>query len=318
MSRRLVPPVPLFPGEVPNDFICSVCHELPLEPVLTPCEHCFCRACIDESLAHRSECPIDRRALDPDDVTALGGLLRRVYDQTSVKCPHEGCSWNGKIGNYANHAGRCSYRFGVDGASSAAGEEIANLRRENERLAREKNEAESNVCSLQSQVSILEDDVLEAEQEIENLERNNERLSREKRDAECKVQNLNTENDKLRKEKNEQKDKIKGLKTRLAAEKRARHAVTYDESYGYDREDVVALTQLICEYLLEKPDEIDSNHIFNCVRNIYIALTKNWNDNPDYYYISVRMLINVCHASTWFTYNQQRNFEEWLADQGWG
>ena len=318
MARPIIPPLPISPNDVPNDFICSVCHELPLAPVLTPCEHCFCRTCIDESLVHRSECPIDRSALEQGDINPLCGMLRRVYDQIAVKCPNEGCSWDGMIGSYAAHAGRCPHRFGADYLGSEAAAEIEDLKQENERLKRKMIESEGEVSNLQNELFSVSDSLVRFRGNIHTLTTTNDTLKKEKRDAEIMVQNLKRENDKLRKENREEKDKARGLRKLLAVELRARNAVVFDEGYSYGRKDAVALTQLICKYLEHKPAEIDSNRIFNCVRNIYNDLIKGWSDNPDHYYMDVRMLVNVCYASTWFTDNQRSNFNQWLVDQGWG
>ena len=42
---------------------CSICCELFVEPVRTPCNHIFCRACLSVCLVRRAECPLCRGAL---------------------------------------------------------------------------------------------------------------------------------------------------------------------------------------------------------------------------------------------------------------
>ena len=87
--------------------------------------------------------------------------------------------------------------------------------------------------------------------------------------------------------------------------------------FNYDRTSVVKLTQLICQNLENKPSSINANKIFECVRNIYMDLKRGYNDNPEHYYMDVRMLFGVCLASTWFTPNQLRNLESLASEQGW-
>ncbi len=55
----------------------------------------------------------------------------------------------------------------------------------------------------------------------------------------------------------------------------------FQGEHNYRREDVVQLSQLISRYLEDKPTEIDSNKIFNCVRLMYMDLERNYADNPE-------------------------------------
>lgn len=45
------------------DFQCTVCLRLLWQPVTTPCGHTYCRACIDNYMDHKQECPMCRTAL---------------------------------------------------------------------------------------------------------------------------------------------------------------------------------------------------------------------------------------------------------------
>ena len=83
--------------------------------------------------------------------------------------------------------------------------------------------------------------------------------------------------------------------------------ITLDEK----REDVSELSQLISRYLYDKPSEIDSNKIFNCVRTCYTALDRNYEDNDENYWYDMRMLLSTCLASFWFTDNQWNNIDSW-------
>ncbi len=82
-------------------------------------------------------------------------------------------------------------------------------------------------------------------------------------------------------------------------------------SYNFDRHDVVKLSQLISRYLGNKPGRIDANRIYNCVRTCYIALEKGYSDNPENYYMDVRMLLATCLASNWFSKKQKNSMRQW-------
>mmetsp|Transcript_22337 Transcript_22337/g.45595 ORF Transcript_22337/g.45595 Transcript_22337/m.45595 type:complete len:125 (+) Transcript_22337:601-975(+) len=88
--------------------------------------------------------------------------------------------------------------------------------------------------------------------------------------------------------------------------------------YAYDRNSVVQLTKLVCQDLENKPASINSNKIFECVRNIFVDLKKKYSDNPPHLYTDVRMLFGVCLAScTWFTDNQLSRLQEMAAENNW-
>lgn len=57
--------------DVPPELACPLCLDLLHEPVLTPCRHSFCRACIDRARgAGHNSCPLCRAALEAFDARA--------------------------------------------------------------------------------------------------------------------------------------------------------------------------------------------------------------------------------------------------------
>ena len=77
------------------------------------------------------------------------------------------------------------------------------------------------------------------------------------------------------------------------------------------------MSQLISRNLEKPPGNINANRIFNCVRSCYLDLEANYNDNPQHYYMDMRMLLATCAASTWFSPNQRNNIHQWMSKQGW-
>jgi hypothetical protein len=104
----------------------------------------------------------------------------------------------------------------------------------------------------------------------------------------------------------------------VKAAAKAEILVEHDPDYGYFRSRVVELTQLICRNLERIPPSIDRNRIYNCVKHCYDDMRSSWSDNPPHFYVDMRMLLNVCRASTWFSQKQIVNFNQWCAEQGWG
>merc|ERR1712224_1132193 len=86
----------------------------------------------------------------------------------------------------------------------------------------------------------------------------------------------------------------------------------------FRRENVVQLSQLVSRYLENKPNQIDSNRLYNCIRNCYMDLVRDFNDNPVHYRVDMRMLLSTCYATQgWFSEKQITNIFEWMQEQGW-
>jgi hypothetical protein len=241
-----------------NDLLCAVCYEIPLDPVISPCDHVYCLSCISEYAAIHKECPVDKRPLDPDEIKPLNGILNRVWSNLVVKCPNEWCSWNGVVGNYRSHIKRCH-------SNPRKGQYVEEIRKIKENFKKEK-----------------------------------EMLMDEIGQLEWKVRTLEVELSKSR-------ENVKDLEAGLAASP----SLDSNASYKFDRTEVIALSQLICKYIDEKPAEIDRERIYNVVKARYDDLRREWDDNPEFYECDVAMLLSICRSSSWFTDKQHENIREW-------
>jgi len=128
------PPVALD-NNIPDDFICSICLTVPAEPLITPCDHVFCKSCIHQALNDRNLCPNDRRPCTAGQLKRLEGLSLRVWSGIQVKCGgHDsGCAWRGSIADYSFHVeNNCSVgRKGNIQNNKELMEELETLRHEN-------------------------------------------------------------------------------------------------------------------------------------------------------------------------------------------
>ena len=253
-------PVLLRPEEVSEDLICSICMTLPVEPVLTPCEHLFCKSCIHQALEGQSQCPVDRKPCNSHQIFDLTGMLYRIWSDVKVKCGKhgEGCAWTGSIADYASHA---------------------------------------KVCTL-VRGSVYHNRHFQLNQDLKQ-----------------KLEEAEIEKRKFRTELEAQTQRIQELQAQLQA--RPKVPPLFNGTYDFKRGNVVKLSQLVSRYLESCPPEIDTNKIFNCVKNCYADLQKNYQDNPAYYRVDMRMLLTTCAASTWFTDRQRGNINQWLQEQGW-
>jgi hypothetical protein len=254
-------------SSVIDNLTCSLCHELVMNPVLTPCDHVFCRPCIVQALQHRHECPNDRKQLYIAQLTPMTGVLLRIWEQVGVQCPNQGCAWRGTAGLYTAHATTCRPRLHL--SAEREGQYKSEIARLEARIQQVEESGESRIRQLRETIRGLRE-------ELEEAQTANEVLS--------------------------------GVAARLCAEQ---SRVQFDRSYSYDRESVVQLAQLICKYLENKPPQIDSSRIFNCVRSCHEDLERNYTDNPEYYEVDMCLLLNVCQASRWFTDKQMENIKSW-------
>jgi hypothetical protein len=95
----------------------------------------------------------------------------------------------------------------------------------------------------------------------------------------------------------------------LRAEFKRRTA--FDATYSYGRERIVELAQVIMRDLESSPPEINTNRIFDCVRNINRDWERKFSDNPKHMGLDFPMLLAVCRASTWFSDKQRAQMLNW-------
>ncbi|GKY92169.1 hypothetical protein MPSEU_000188200 [Mayamaea pseudoterrestris] len=280
-------PVPLKPDDVSAHLTCAICMNVPAEPSLTPCQHLFCKECLS---MHRQTagpfCPSCRT--HNANVTALqsGSLIYRVWSEINVKCGNHdrGCPWTGSIVDAITHMHSCAL---VDRSKKLL-EEIAALKQQLESLR-------SGRESLRQQLDA-------AKQELATSRTNESNLSKTNKNLELKLEASKA-----------------SAKAQLAAVYHDNDVLPklFVGNYGYNRHSVVKLSQLISRYLENKPNNIDSNRIFNCVSQCYKDLERNYNDNPEFYYVDMRMLLATCDASTWFSNQQRSRISQWMSEQNW-
>jgi len=283
-SSLLPPPPPILrnedgSGSSAEEFICPLCCEIPMDPVVTPCQHVFCRSCIHRALEIRRECPNDRQPLRRRDLRPVSGIAKRVWERIPVNCPSSDCEWTGTVGNFAAHFHRCR----ESGVSSETVQRYEDMLKEKDRLIDEK-----------------KGKLREQEAEIQ-------RLSAQKEEIIARILRLGQKVGEL------------AITTAEWQNNQDVPFKLFDATYGYNRFNVVDLAQLVCRNLdrTKKPKGVNMNRLFNCIKNCYEDLQRARPDNPKNYRQNVRMLLNVCRVSRVFTEKQQANFEQWCSNEGW-
>mmetsp|Transcript_56834 Transcript_56834/g.113048 ORF Transcript_56834/g.113048 Transcript_56834/m.113048 type:complete len:379 (+) Transcript_56834:60-1196(+) len=85
------------PGCVSETLRCAICTEIYDDPVFSggrPCQHVFCRACIEKALQKRARCPSCRAPL-PKARLQPHLVMRNLLDELLVYC-NAGCGWTGR------------------------------------------------------------------------------------------------------------------------------------------------------------------------------------------------------------------------------
>lgn len=59
----------LFTEKVPDEFLCNICHDVPVHPKQCKSGHVFCDVCIIQWLQTHKDCPCDRSALTVESLS---------------------------------------------------------------------------------------------------------------------------------------------------------------------------------------------------------------------------------------------------------
>ncbi|KAI9056005.1 hypothetical protein LZ554_000937 [Drepanopeziza brunnea f. sp. 'monogermtubi'] len=95
-----------FDGPVDENLMCPICHCPLIDPVMTECDHIFCRDCIEESLMHSQTCPIDRSPMS-DEIDSFKRAPKIIINQLNdlkAKCKY--CSVSFARSMLENHIER--------------------------------------------------------------------------------------------------------------------------------------------------------------------------------------------------------------------
>ncbi|KAF4628022.1 hypothetical protein G7Y89_g10137 [Cudoniella acicularis] len=76
-----------YDGTIDENLMCPICRCPLVNPVLTDCDHIFCRECIGDSLSHSELCPIDRFPLSLKDLMKAPKMVFNQLDSLKAKCP---------------------------------------------------------------------------------------------------------------------------------------------------------------------------------------------------------------------------------------
>mmetsp|Transcript_43598 Transcript_43598/g.79428 ORF Transcript_43598/g.79428 Transcript_43598/m.79428 type:complete len:215 (-) Transcript_43598:94-738(-) len=93
---------------VSDTLQCPVCMDFFEDPVFCggrPCQHVFCRLCVEQALEKSEQCPTCRAPMSPSDLQPHL-VVRSLLDEVMVRCEHS-CGWTGRRDARPAHAAVC-------------------------------------------------------------------------------------------------------------------------------------------------------------------------------------------------------------------
>ena len=100
-----------FPEPVNEALTCCICRDVLEDPVQAPCEHAYCRTCIEGWLVHETSCPEDRQPLGISDLRPLFRYMRNDLDKLQIRCKnrHYGCETISDLEFIGRHERDCAF-----------------------------------------------------------------------------------------------------------------------------------------------------------------------------------------------------------------
>ncbi|XP_054163575.1 E3 ubiquitin-protein ligase NRDP1-like [Oppia nitens] len=100
-----------FAVEVPEELMCSICNDVLCEPLVTECDHLFCRECITEWLSVNRTCPIDRLYITSRNLRTAPRYVRNQLGRQLLKCDFadDGCQTMVTLDSLYKHVNDCYY-----------------------------------------------------------------------------------------------------------------------------------------------------------------------------------------------------------------
>jgi len=100
-----------FLSAINDALTCCICRDVLEDPVQAPCEHAYCRTCIEAWLVHETTCPEDRRPLSLSALRPLFRYMRNDLNKLQIWCKNRayGCDHNCALEFIISHERSCEY-----------------------------------------------------------------------------------------------------------------------------------------------------------------------------------------------------------------
>ena len=95
---------------ISDEFLCTICQDVLQEPaMLDPCEHVFCKACIEQWQEEADTCPVDRQHIQGHRKPPR--IFLNLLNALQLQCPFKqlGCNVMLTLGDLFDHDRRCEH-----------------------------------------------------------------------------------------------------------------------------------------------------------------------------------------------------------------
>lgn len=96
-----------------RELLCSICHCVLYNPVECPCQHVFCRSCLESRLQDRKACPQCEEPVDQSSLVKTSYLVRNIILSLKLVCKNSsrGCQETCCVEHYEVHLKVCPYQI---------------------------------------------------------------------------------------------------------------------------------------------------------------------------------------------------------------
>ena len=100
-----------FTSDVSDALTCGICRDVLEDPVQAPCEHAYCKSCIEGWLVHEAICPECRRPLSISTLRPLFRYMRNDLNRLRLSCRNQayGCDVISDLEFIGNHEAECPH-----------------------------------------------------------------------------------------------------------------------------------------------------------------------------------------------------------------
>eukprot|EP00916_Digyalum_oweni_P016991 GHVL01027859.1.p1 GENE.GHVL01027859.1~~GHVL01027859.1.p1 ORF type:complete len:194 (+),score=18.48 GHVL01027859.1:28-609(+) len=105
-------------SEIDDEMKCMICCCLVWAPLQTPCNHLFCKVCLQRWLARSAQCPKCKQAVDLISCAPLAEknpVVHRILGRYKLNCSNKNaksaCDWTGVYMDLPAHLLLCSFQL---------------------------------------------------------------------------------------------------------------------------------------------------------------------------------------------------------------